>query len=785
MNKTRRADLWAISLSASLLISLVPAAHAQTAGNSQSGNNQPINAGSVSATNGSGYTVGSELPTQSQIFQSSQTTRVLGRTELSTLSPVGGGAQAVGLAPGGYVQGYGTTGGTKYIVGLNGLFQGWGAYGGYTGKGSLMITMDGIPMVDPESGLWASATIPQQQMFQATQITYGPGTAVDRWYDNIGGNIEFTPIQPTNNFGADIHLTYGSYNQKNVAFDIRTGLIDGWSTVITGGAGKGDSFRSGYGFNNPDQNASFFIKTVKRFTSGHTSFGGYYAYSGGYRAQVIPTDPITGLTVNGQNAAGVAIPGTLYSQKTSGFYSTVPFDVYNKYDVDQIWMVYNKTLLHLDSTTDLHNMLYYSREDRLHQRLNDGWPADASNQEEYNNPFTWWFGDKAWISKKLPYNTASVGSYYQLSTYNTRNAFFNPNPPYNGSHSSPNAKYRSDYFDQGDLAIFAQDEITPIKILHIIPGLRWVTFDTQYHNGGAQDFTNPTGTNQGTLTPSRRTLGGYEPSIEASVQPLPWLSIYGSYAEALRTPQVGGGGGLYQKIPAVYAQLARGQDFQIGFKTHVENMPYLHNLLLGANYFHLNYSKQTISFTLENGDSGTAFGTSVYQGADIFFDDDPYLALHIYGNAGIVNATYTNYETGSVANPTFYNGSHVPYVPRVNFNIGTYYKFFYKGFLIDPQAWWQYVGAQNIFNNETGAPSSQTMPSWNTLNLAVSTSVPFDQGGRSVKLSLQILNATNNQYNNYEFITSGGYYGANTAGAVLAYPGAPLTVFATLSVATF
>lgn len=771
MTTTRRSDFRAIALSASLLAGFASTAYAQSSSSA-------INAGAVSATNGAN-TISTEVPTQQQIFESGQTTRVLDRTQLDTLGPVGGGAQSVGLAPGGYVVGYGNTGSTKYTIGLDGVMQGWGGYGGYTGGGSLMVTMDGIPMVDPETGLWPSATVPQQQMFQATQITYGPGTAIDRWYDNIGGNIEFTPIQPTAKAGGDIHLSYGSFDQKNLAFDVRSGNMNGWSTVIAGGAGKGDNFRSGYGFHNPNKNDSFFIKTIKTFAAGHTSFGGYYARSEGYRAQVIPVEPNSALTVNGQDAAGNTIPGTLYSQKTSGFYSTVPYSVYNKYDINQIWMLYNKTLLHLDKSTDLHNILYYAREDRLHKRLNDGWPADASNQQEYNNPYTWWYGDKVWLSTKLAFNTPSVGSYYQYSTYNTRNAFFNPAD--GGSAQAPNAKYRSDYFNQSNLGLFFQDEITPIPILHITPGVRWVTFTTQYHNGAAQDFPNATGTDQGSLTPAQRTLDGYEPSIDVSLQPIHWLSLYANYGEALRTPQVGGGGGLYQKIPASYARLARGQEIQVGFKSHVKNLPYLHNLLLGANYFHLKYSKQTISFGLANGDSGTAFGTSVYQGANIFVDDDPYLALHIFGNASIINATYTNYETGSVSNPTYYNGLHVPYVPKLKLNIGVHYKFLYDGFLIDPRAWWDYTGAQYIFDNNAGAPSNQTMPAWNTFNLGVSTSVPFNQGAQTAKLSLQVLNVTDKKYNIYEYITSGGYYGAATAGDVLAYPAAPLTLYATLS----
>ena len=53
-------------------------------------------------------------------------------------------------------------------------------------------------------------------------------------------------------------------------------------------------------------------------------------------------------------------------------------------------------------------------------------------------------------------------------------------------------------------------------------------------------------------------------------------------------------------------------------------------------------------------------------------------------------------------------------------------------------------------------------------------------------------NVANSRYNIYEFISSGGYYGTNTAGIfgpsanaqqagyILAYPGAPVAVYGTL-----
>ncbi|MDR3702403.1 MAG: TonB-dependent receptor [Candidatus Sulfopaludibacter sp.] len=173
-------------------------------------------------------------PSQTDIFLSDQTLRVIDRTQMDMLGPLAGAAQVVDLAPGARVTGY-DTGATKYTISLNGINQGWGGYGGYTGGASLGITFDGIPIMDPATGLWQSATIPQMQIIQDTAVTYGPGDPLHRWYTNVGGSVEFTPLQPGNQFHGDLMLTYGSYNQKNLQFDISSPVYKGWSTILAGG----------------------------------------------------------------------------------------------------------------------------------------------------------------------------------------------------------------------------------------------------------------------------------------------------------------------------------------------------------------------------------------------------------------------------------------------------------------------------------------------------------------------------------------------------------------------
>lgn len=776
------------------LIGLMGAVHAQVAPANR------VNAGEVSASGSNAGVAGStKAPTQKKIFRSTVTTRVMGRAIIDAAGPVGGAAQVLAYAPGVNVSGYGNTGSTKYTVSLDGLNQGWGGYGGFTGVGALAVTFDGVPIVDPSTDLWQSPTIPQSGMIQNTNVTYGPGDPVDRWYNNIGGGIEFTPVQPTAKPGGDITLTYGSYGQKNIDFDLRTGTYDGWSTVLAGGAGNANSYRTASdGFNSPSENYAVLLKTIKQFDGGNLAFGGYFARSTGYRTPVIPMTPQPGLTITG-------FPGSpLYSQQTSGFYSNLPFATYEKFDGNAMALVYARGNFDIDRTTTLHDLAWFMHIGRLHSRLNDNYNL-GPQQSEYNSPYTNTFGDKLWVTKRLPFNTIDVGGYFIHDVYNSRNNFYNPADGGNKSVVNIGGKIRSSYFNQNDVAVFAQDDISPFSALHITPGIRFVHFQTGYTNNALQDFSFAPGVvlsthcpltnaatrgntkDQGANCTASEGRNGIEPSLGANLQLFPWLAVYGSYAEALRTPQVGGGGGLFQATNPTSYNLELGQEFQAGIKAHFANHGALSRLLFGASYFHQRYAEQQLDFALANGNVISASGTSVYQGANMFLDANPIYTLHVFANASIVNANYTSYITGagSAAPGTSYNGSAVPYVPGSNLNIGAYYKYLYRTDLIEPRIWYQRTGTQTLFDNTTGAPSSRTMPAFGTINLAMKLSVPLKlpyAGQKTLDFTLTALNVANNKYNAYEYISSGGYFGTATSGYLLAYPGAPFTIYGSVGV---
>ncbi len=761
------------------------------------------------------------VPTREDIMLIPETVRVLDRKQLDAAGPLAGGAQMIGSTPGANVVGYGETGATKYTILLNGIQQGWaGEATSFTAPGSLGITFDGVPVADPATGLWQSATMPQNLVMQNLGVTYGPGQPMDRWYTNVGGGVEFTPVQPTQSLHASVALTQGPYGQQNMAFVVNTGSFKGWSTVLGGGLGRGDDFRvAPDGFGNPAKDGSAFGKTLKTFSAGSFAFGGYYAKAGGYRSTVIPTTDV-----------GLVEPdGTHFSQASSGFYSALPFDAYNKYDTNEMALFYGRQNISLGSMTTLQNMTWFTHIRRLHRR-NDDLLSQGAQVDEWNNPHSNMFGDEIGMTEVLPYNTINFGGYLLHEVYNTRNNFFNP--AYGGDGAAgvigDGGRFRSGYFQHDDLAFYAQDDIHPIPQIHITPGVRVVGFSTSYSDQAAHDFSFAPGViyathcalfpagsdpfsnvfgaptvapdgsttkDQGSLCGSHASRSAVEPSIDVGVTPYSWLTVYGGYDVTYRSPALGGGGGMFQSVDPAYYTLAKGAYSQVGVKVHFRNAPGLKDFIVGVNYFHLGYTNQEIDFETALGLQITGGGNSSYHGVDAFFDDDPYRNVHIFANFAGESANFTNYIVGGPSlaectaqgiSCTAYNNLPVSYVPNVTLNAGIYYGIQRKNrVLVEPRFWMEHIGSQHLWSNLTGTPTTQTMSPYTTANLSFVVPLSFEK--HSFNLRVDMLNLFNSQYNEWEYISSGGYFASLSPGStppsgyINAYPGAPRSVYGTIS----
>ena len=445
-------------------------------------------------------------------------------------------------------------------------------------------------------------------------------------------------------------------------------------------------------------------------------------------------------------------------------------------------MFYNKLNVNIGDDTLLHNDLWYRHGHRLHNRY-VSYAVGAPNTNEYNNPHSDTYGDKLWFDSKLPYNKLGFGGYFIKSRENSRNAFYSMYAPYYANRFIPNDKYRSNFLDVTDLAAFFQDEIHTSASLDITPGVRVEQFQLNYTPFTTETYPEasllyPKG-NQAKLPAASRSFSAVEPSINVSWRPLRHLALFASYSEAYQTPVFGGGGGPFQSIPASSLDLEKGQNYQAGFKVHVPDYGFMHYFLFSANWYFTRFSNQYLPITQANGNVINAKGTSDYEGVNLYAVDNPVYWLHLFGNLSLQQAHFSNYAVSGQS----YNGLPVANVPDCTFNIGGYAKSYVAGMLVEPRIWVQYTGPQALFDNITNAPSATAkLPPYTLLNLAVHSRIPVHFSFlRNLKLGVDVLNILGNHYNSYEYISSGGTYGPATAGDLIGMPGAPRTVYVSMT----
>lgn len=169
--------------------------------------------------------------TKKKIFKSTQSQAVLGKREIQGVGPAAGAAQALSLAPGIAVRGYGGIASTaRYEIAVRGVKVGWSSVNGDVERNGLTVLFDGIPIL---------------QMIHGINVTYGPGNPAGRWFDSIGGTINFVPLQPSVKPSAEMGTSFGSNGTLGYNFDLKTGMYDGWSAVLAGGYTKNNTFRTG------------------------------------------------------------------------------------------------------------------------------------------------------------------------------------------------------------------------------------------------------------------------------------------------------------------------------------------------------------------------------------------------------------------------------------------------------------------------------------------------------------------------------------------------------------
>ncbi len=744
-----------------------------------------VNVGTVNAQSAKkALKATSKKLTKRQVFKSTQTVRVIGKRQLKAIGPVAGSAQALAMAPGVAVRGYGGISGTaRYEIAMRGVKVGWSSVNGDVERNGITALFDGVPMNNliSHNGGWDSNEVPIMQLISGVNVIYGPGNPSTRWFDSVGGTVNFVPVQPTVKAGGSLGLTYGSDQTEGADLIADTGTHDGWSTVVAGGFVRNNTFRTG-SFSAPSRSSALFAKTVKTFDHGSFSVGGYADDTTEFRPNFIPVAPITA----GPNGSAVTVDGTantpLYSQSTTGFYSSLPESVWFKQLVVRDRMLYSQLRLDLAPDLTLHDMVWYRHGHRVHWRVDNynynGAPPGTVNSEYYN-PRSDTYGNRLAFDWNLPMNRVEFGASWINQTYSS--PYTGYNETYGTSPSNP-VQYNNDTLVNTYLTAFAQDAITPIKASTITPGLAAVDFQTQFFNNGAS--TTPPGATNQTVAPSdSKVFTRIEPSLGAVLLLAPHWSLYANAAKTYQNPG-DNAFGAYSGSNAINLSTlkpVKSVDFELGTRLLIRRAGILRHFVMNADIYQDRLSNETLATYISTGGNfaTTEFATAsaTYKGLNLSVQDSPTWHWHVFGSASVTHAHYDSYvPSGSNTN---YGGYPVSYSPNITASVGLDYRVALGSYLISPGLSDQYTGSQYLFNNVVNAPTNNVkMPAYNIVNTQVAIKAGTGLAGlSSVTLTVGVTNLFNKRYNPIEYITSGGYFGGNSAGAVLADPGAPRQYF--------
>jgi len=701
--------------------------------------------------------------------------------------PIGGAAQALSAAPGVNIYGYGGISATaRSEIVVRGIKTGWSSVNGDIEKNGIMFLLDGIPMNNmiAANGHWEPTQLPIMPMISELHVTYGPGDPAGRWFDSLGGTVDYVPVQPSGEPGFTFSggADYGSYDTRSAHLILRTGAWKGWSAVLSSGYTANNTFRTGT-FNAPSQGWAGYAKVRKLFKGGNFSLGYYMGRNYEYRPNFIPLNPVN---QNGQAITTEGLFGTtpsvtanapLYSQPTSGYYSSLPGSLWFKLIRVNSNIVYSKLNLPLSPHVRLHDTVWYRHGYRLHYRVDNYFGPGNVNSEWYD-PTSNTYGNQASFDWDFPRNLVTAGGYLMHGDYNTPTALYNP--ALGTSKLNPNL-FNSDHLYNNYGLFYVQDRVNLLPDLIITPGVSEQLFQTSFFNSGAADFPDASSAAvQLSTTPdSHKTFWRFSPSLSAQYLPLHRLAFHGNYAETYQNP-IDRAFGVFAAPSGVdLAALlpVKSQDAEGGVRVDPCEGGLLGRCSIDATYFRDKLSDETMEVTNSEFGSLTqfAFGSAIYNGVALSFDEAPTWHLQIHGNATLQHDYFLSYMPEGFT--TDYRGFPVSDSPDYTTNLGlsSYFNIGGKG-LFTPQVWWQYVGERFLFSNAINAPTRQTMPGYGLVNLTLSLSLNR-LGGLFGNVPLQasfgIYNLFNKQYDPTAYITSGGYFSTSFGGYTLVDPGAP------------
>lgn len=769
----------------------------------------------------------SKVLTAKEKLKATQPVKSVPKFIFELVTPAGGGMQALSTLPNVYISGYNVDNASaRNTISMRGVKVGWNSMPGDLETNAITAMFDGIPLNSLSEGTgWHSSEAPIGALMSGINVVQGPGNPRNRWYNSLGGTINFVPVQPTRYSSGRVSLSGGSFGSNIVSGIFNTGELDGWSTVMGAASARSDSFRHVLGSNNlPSDSEQAYIKTLKRLASGSISFGAYYTRSDEWRPNMIPVTPVSTVAIAGSGA-----PGPLYSEQTSGFYSTLPRSVWWKHNEIVDTLVWSHLHLALSPTFALTNEAWFRIGKVRHYRVNTYLgPIGVSDVEHYIERSKT-FGDQLILDAKLAsIDTLSFGGY----VINARAAdSSDSSSTFNASSLAQPVGIGYDLINSIDIAGFLQDEFRPIPALEIVPGIRVVDFITDFSNTSPTHacetypyMANPNpGPGQPAAVPSNCSYGPQPTFTNSAGVPIPWpvnydtnpdqstnltatepsigvnyavgdgVHLFGSYSITRHNPNAGNLDNY--PIDTKTIKLARATTYDFGVRYLGVRVAGMRRVYASIEYFHTLLDNQTQSFSFANDPYSITYfgyGSAALTGVDLVLQANIDRHWSAFGNFGYLHSQWNSFTfpgapspaVGTPNVPASY-GTNIPVSnsPKDTANFGASYRFLLPFGTLKTTLWDQYTGIRYIWDNNAALPTNQSLPSYNLLNFSIRARIlgsPIP-GVTASEVSLQVLNLADTRYNSTEYISSGGYFNTSNGGYAIANPGSPRAIYLTLS----
>ncbi len=743
-----------------------------------------VDLGSVTAqgtsTGNSAPVSDSQVMTTQQKLTNTQDVQTVTKDQTALFGPDAGGMQSLAIMPNTLISGYNPTSvSSRSTISMRGVKVGWNSVPGDLETNGITAELDGVPLNSlSQSTGWHSPEIPIGALMSGVNTIDGPGNADTRWYNSLGGSINFIPVQPSAVAGGNVEASYGSFNSMILSAVLNTGEHDGWSTVFGAATAHSQTFRT-TSDNMPSRSNQFYMKTQKKLDNGLISFGVYSQYNDEYRPNMIPVVDNSQIHMDGLNGSA-----PLYSEQSSGYYSTLARDVWFKHNSIENYMAWSHLDLTLASDLTLSNLVWFRDGYVNHYRVNNFVPTNPMVENYNENSKT--FGDKVAFDKRLNQDNLLTFGGYMISS--RAESDYKGYYPAAGTTNATPGSIGYNTTQSTFWALFAQDTYSPLKRLEIVPGIRLVNFQTDFANNSptaANTFYPggvPSSVSYDTNPNESTSFLETEPSLGINYGLNDNLHAFGNYAIARRNPTSNN----YDHYPEDIGALrpVRSTSYSLGLRYDQKNVYGLDDLSASLVYFNTLMDNQTIPRTLASNPLVTTFSTGSSTLSGVEFE----LQAKVNRNwSGFTNLGWLNANWNSFYSPTsnaYYNGMPVSNSPTQTANFGVTYEAYIPSATIETTLWDQFIGKSYLWDNLNGAPTTQSNPAYNLVNLSINAhTTAFGIPGikdQVTTVSLQAMNMLDKQYNATEYISAGGYFQTTTGGYIIANPGAPRSIYLTL-----